>query len=111
VSLSVTERQEGNKTVLAIQGRLDGQNSEVFTQDVTRLIGEGRGSYVLDFSQVPYISSAGLRGILILAKEVRRSGGHLSICSPVPMVLEVMNLARLSMVVPIHATLEEALAS
>ena len=65
MSLNVASQSESGKIVLTVHGRLDGQNSELFTQDTDKLIGEGHGNYILDFSQVQYISSAGLRGILI----------------------------------------------
>lgn len=111
MSLDLQHTEEQGKTVLHLKGRLDGQNWETFTQQAAKLIPEEPGTVILNFADVPYISSAGLRGILIIAKDVRRRKGVVAISSAVPMVQEVMDLARLSLVVPIHKTLEDALSA
>ncbi len=111
MNIDVFSREERGHSIIAAKGRLDGLTADSFIQEVQRLIGDGKGSYILDFAEVPYLSSAGLRGILILAKQVRQAGGSLALSSPTPMVKDVFNMARLASVVPIFDALEDALAS
>ncbi len=108
MNLNVTGRDIDTHTVIELVGRLDGLTMEHFVSESRRLMGDATGSYVIDFSGVPYISSAGLRGILMLAKETQQHGGRFVLCAPDKMVKEVFDLARLSSVIPVHDTVEEA---
>lgn len=109
MSLTVNALQEDGRMVIVLEGRLDGMTMEGFIADVRRIVSESTGTYVVDFAAVPYVSSAGLRGILILAKEAMQRGAKLVLCSPDQMVREVFQLARLSHVVPVFDTRVQAL--
>ena len=74
-------------------GRLDGAASPAFLAAVTDAARDGVAGLVIDFTDVSYISSAGLRVILIAAKSMAARGGRLALCSLGRQVAEVLELS------------------
>lgn len=96
--------------VIRIFGRLDAISAPDFEQECNSRIAQGHTHLVADFSQVNYLSSAGLRSILAITKRLKPLGGKLAVCCLQPMVHEVFSVSGFACYVPIYATLEEALA-
>ncbi|MCX5769446.1 MAG: STAS domain-containing protein [Candidatus Hydrogenedentes bacterium] len=111
MTLQVAVNETNGRTVIAPKGRLDGLTTDTFVQEGQRALGNAAGHYVLDLSQVPHVSSAGLRGILILAKAVRQANGALTVYLPEDnrMVRDVFRVSGFANVITICATIEEAL--
>jgi anti-anti-sigma factor len=65
---------------------------------------------VLDCSQLAYITSAGLRAVLLTAKKLKNTQGALVLCSLNESVWKVFDLAGFTRILSIHATLQDALA-
>lgn len=65
---------------------------------------------VLDFSGVPYISSAGLRVLMLASKQARAQGGAIVIAALAPLPLEIFAISRFDQVLPVFRTVGEALA-
>lgn len=94
-------------TVLALSGRLDSETSSA----VEPLIIEGVKSsdrVVLDFSEVSYVSSAGLRIVLIAAKRVQQANGAFALCSLKPEIQKIFEMSGLVRILRIFRSLEEA---
>ncbi len=81
--------------VLAITpaGRLDTTTSPSFGQHLDSLLTRGERRLLVDFSSVDYISSAGLRVMLVLARGIRDGGGRLALCGMGESVRQVFYLA------------------
>ena len=79
---------DGN--VVVPKGRLDSAAAPGFLAAVNSATHGGGSSLLIDFSEVPYISSAGLRVILIAAKTLAARGGRLALCSLSEQVAEVL---------------------
>ena len=86
------ERQQG-VAVVAPVGRVDSTTSAALEQRLMALIAGGERRLVVDFARVDYISSAGLRVMLGLAKKTRDTGGALALCAMGDLVREVFGLA------------------
>lgn len=70
-----------------------------------------RCALIVDLTEVSFIDSTGL-GVLVTAlKHTREAGGSLDVVVAAPRVLKVLALTGLDVVIPLHATLDEALAS
>jgi anti-anti-sigma factor len=80
-------------TVDAPVGRVDSTTSAALDQRLASLIAAGERRLVVDFGGVDYISSAGLRVMLTLAKKSRDHGGRLALCGMGDLVREVFSLA------------------
>jgi anti-anti-sigma factor len=82
--------------VLAVCGRLDMTSAGDLEQMLESLIAGGQRRVALDFTTLDYLSSAGLRSILIAAKRLREAGGSLvvtGLTGPVKEVFEMSGLA------------------
>ncbi len=112
--MEFTERPVGKAVVLAPAGRIDMSTSEQFRARVLALLDtstKAQQAVVLDFSGVDYISSAGLRVLMLAAKQARTSGGTVVVAALQPVVLEIFQISRFDKVVTCHPGVSEALAA
>lgn len=110
--MDVLPRRHGNVLVLSPQGRVDHVHAEAFKAAVDRHLAEVRDSgnpVVLDFSAVDYISSVGLRALMLVARQVKEQGGHIAIAALQPLVAEVFKISRFNLVYRVYQSVEEAL--
>lgn len=107
------ERQAyASVTVLVPSGRLDHNGSEPFKDAMLDALGEdGSQSVVVDLAGVDYISSVGLRAVMIASKHARGGKGKLLVAALQPTVLEIFEISRFNHVVGMHDTVPNALAS
>ena len=75
------QRQDGNLIAL-VEGSVDGNNAAAFQASLQDSVQEGDKSMVLDLGALVYISSAGLRVLLLVAKDMQNSGRKL--CNLLP---------------------------
>lgn len=95
-------------TVLEIIGRLDATNSKELEDQIFKSIEAGNDKFVADFSQLEYISSAGLRVFLAVAKKL--SGvGYIHLCSMQTQVKEVFEMSGFTAIFKLFDNKEEAL--
>ena len=112
--MTIGERTFGPVTVLRPGGALDMEGSPAFGERLDQSL-SGRGGAaplaVVDFSDVPFISSAGLRVIMIGAKRARAGGGSLAVAALNPTVREIFEISKFHHVVPVFPGVREAIAS
>ena len=101
---------ERDIVITAVKGRLDSSSSHKLDEFLDTLP-EGSSGLVLDFAELTYISSAGLRVVLKATKMARGAGVPLVICGLVPQVHEIFDVSGFTTLIPIHASRESALAS
>lgn len=102
--------REKDFLVLKVEGRLDIAVSAEFEKSCAAFIEQGERKVVLDFSHLEYISSAGLRSILAIAKRLKSDGGSLSLCSLAGLVREVFELSGFDNFLPVYDGVEQVLA-
>ena len=107
--MQITVKTTTEVKVLALEGRLDTQTSPDAQQQLTRLIEEGETKILVNLEKVDYISSAGLRVLLVVAKQLKTTDGELRICSLNEVVKEVFDISGFDMILPISASESEAL--
>ena len=78
--MQISVKTTNDVKVLAFEGRLDTQTSPDAQQQLTRLIEEGETKILVNLEKVDYISSAGLRVLLVVAKQLKTTDGELRIC-------------------------------
>ena len=91
----------GSVLVLAVRGRLDHAHAKEFeTALAPHLVGCGLDGtpVVLDFSHVAYISSVGLRVLLLAAKQVKAQQGKIAVAALTPIVTEVFQVSHFNLV-------------
>lgn len=108
--MEITETREKDISIFQVKGRLDSNSSDGFETTVFGAIDGGARQLLIDFSDVDYISSAGLRVILKATKGLKRSNGKLVLCSLKDYVKEVFEISGFDTLLPIAPDQKEALA-
>ena len=109
--MTVTARKEGAAVVVSPSGRLDGAGAPVLEAELSAIARRGGGRVVLDGRGIVYISSAGLRALLIGAKICVQEGGGLAIAALRPDCRVVLEVSGLLSILGCHETVEAALAA
>ncbi len=86
-----TGEQDGVK-ILTLSGRLDGDGSIRLHDRINEEIDYDKDSLLLDMSEVEYISSAGLRVLILAARTIKNEFG---LCNLTSMVREVFAMTKL----------------
>ncbi|MDD5629667.1 MAG: STAS domain-containing protein [Elusimicrobia bacterium] len=95
---------------LALSGRLDALTSPQAEQALDRFLASPKSALVLDLGGLEYISSAGLRLLLLTGRKVAEKPGRLVLCCLQDAVKEVLEVSRLVSLFQVAATAEEAAA-
>ena len=69
----MTIQRDGGKVTLFTEGRIDAYIAPQFAADMEKAL-DGATSLILDFSALTYISSSGLRAVMLAAKAMARQG-------------------------------------
>lgn len=101
--------RRGDRLVLQPSGRLDNRSARDLEARLLERIDGGEIAVIIDFRELDYISSAGLRVLLVAMKRLEGVNGTLRLCALKDHVREVFEIAGFLEIAPVHATLEEAL--
>lgn len=107
-SLDLNTETSGDATVVIPAGRIDGSTASPFQEALLKLIDEGTGPLVVDFENIEYISSAGLRVLLLAAKQLQAGGRKIVLCAMRDHISEVFKISGFNEILAIHATRQEA---
>ena len=91
--MQISQEQQNGVVVVVPRGRIDSTTSGTLETHLAGLSKTGQPRIVIDFTDVDYISSAGLRVMLTLAKRIRDARGGLALCSLGETVRQVFELA------------------
>ena len=97
--------------ILSVSGKLDAVSAPEYEKAVSALIEEGKLRIVVDFANLSYISSAGLRVLLSTAKQLKPKGGVAVFACLQDNVREVFEMTGFSAMLGIHPSTEAALAA
>jgi anti-sigma B factor antagonist len=111
VELSVTSRQEGDRTVISVSGEIDVYTAPSLRERLNELVASGHYNLVVDMEGVEFLDSTGLGVLVGGLKRVRSHDGTLRLVCAQEKILKVFRITGLTKVFPIHATLAEALAA
>ena len=102
------ERIEGILIAIVL-GRIDGSNANEFQSVLEAGINSTDQALLLDFEQVSYISSAGLRVGLVMAKQFNKPGKQFGICSLSDPVRGVIVISGFNRIIPIYESRDAAI--
>jgi anti-sigma B factor antagonist len=95
--MEITVRDEDHATLVRMSGELDAVTSPRLSEELDRLLTDGRRRLVLDLEEVTLIDSSGLSALVRLLKQVRGQGGRLGLAALQPSVRRVFDLTRLAL--------------
>lgn len=110
--MDVSTRRFNDVVVARPTGRVDHAGADALQLDLAPItVGGTESALVLDFAAVDYISSVGLRVLMMASRQLRGRGGRIAIAALQPTVREIFEIARFQHVVEIFATPRDALAA
>ncbi len=111
MDFTVSVSEDDGRTIVTAAGELDAHAAPVLEAETGPVSRQTGGRLIIDLTGVDFIDSTGL-GVLVGAlKHAREAGGTLDVVVATPRVLKVLALTGLDVVIPLHSTLAEALAS
>jgi anti-sigma B factor antagonist len=107
--MEIIETKHDQYHVFKLNGRLDSNTAMGFEQKLFECIENGTRRLILDFEQLDYISSAGLRVILKATKNLKGAEGKLVLCAMQDYVKEVFEISGFDSFLPIVPTMDDAM--
>ncbi len=104
-------KTENNATVVTISGRLDAVTAPDYETRIRELIDNGNRYLVVDFEQLDYISSAGLRALLLMAKLLKEKDGQACLANVTGNVRSVFDMSGFNAVFNVEDSVAAALAT
>ncbi len=110
-NMEIHQTKQGDIIIFQVTGRLDSNSSADFEEAVFGVIRTGTKKVIIDFGELDYISSAGLRIILKATKDLKRKEGHMVLCAMQDYVKEVFEISGFDTFLPIAASVGEGITS
>ncbi len=108
--MKIDARRDGKLLLLTLAGRVDAFAAKNLQDTLNEEIKPPVAAVVFNFKEVGYISSAGLRIIILAAKKMRQTEGSVALCHVGRFCRDVMDTAGFLLFLPLFATLEQAVA-
>jgi anti-sigma B factor antagonist/stage II sporulation protein AA (anti-sigma F factor antagonist) len=112
--MKVDHTRFADVVVVAPIGRVDQTTAEelktALAPHLARCAG-GQDHVVLDLAGVDYISSAGLRVLMLAAKQAKAQGGILAVAALQPPVQEILEISKFTLVLTIRPSVRDAMAA
>ncbi len=110
IRLEIQVEEVGEKRIIRLIGRLDGTSMQQAEDVFIQLASSGITHFIYDLSRLDYISSAGLRVMLLSVKKTRAAGGKLALYGLIDNVSEIFRISGFSTIFTIVDSEAEALA-
>lgn len=105
---------QGSATVLSPAGRIDHATADAFQGALQPHLDQcraGQAPIVLDMHGLDYISSVGLRVLMMAARQVKTQHGRIVIAGLTPLVKEVFDISRFNLVFELFEDRRAAIAA
>jgi anti-anti-sigma factor len=109
--MEISETRIGATLVMIPAGRLNAESTQAFQECVLGRIDAGEACILLDLAQLEYISSAGLRSLLIAAKRAQALEGRFALCALSENVGQVFRMSGFDTIIDVHPDRDTALRS
>ncbi|NBR62810.1 MAG: anti-sigma factor antagonist [Verrucomicrobia bacterium] len=109
MSVQIHTTKEGSGAVVQLQGKVDATSAPSVEQALLGVIDQGEKKLVIDCANLDFISSAGLRSLLLAVKKMKAAGGVIALAALQPHVKEVFDISGFSALFLIYGSKAEAL--
>jgi anti-anti-sigma factor len=107
--MDISDSIQGSVLVVSPQGRLDSTSAPEFERQLRAKLAAGHHRVVIDLDALAYVSSAGLRVLLVIAKALKAEGGRMGLCRLKTPIMEVFRISGFDRIFTIVPSLEEAI--
>jgi len=97
--------------VVTVGGAVDSANAEALDRHIDQAVDQGFDHLVMNFKELDFMSTAGWSVLVGKLRRIRARKGALHLCSLSSDVAEVYRLLEFEPLMPVHATLDEALSA
>lgn len=108
--LTLNQTPVANAHVLAVAGKIDAKTMGEFEDGIRALLDAAHVNMVLDFAEVPFISSAGLGILMSVIEEIREAGGDLVLARVQGEVYRIFDLLEFTSLFEFFDTVDAAIA-
>ena len=108
--ISIDWRRQDEILIATLIGRVDSTNADEFQKMMEAEIAPKDKVLIMDFEQVSYISSAGLRVVVIMAKKFKGPYKRFGVCALSEPIKKIFKMSGLDRAMPIIGTRTEAIA-
>ncbi len=110
-TLSVRTERNEKAIIVCPLGRVDGNNVEVLESAIQEQIEAGEKILVFDLEDLNYISSAGLRVLLVTARRTQSEGGKTVFCGLAEHIANVFEISGFNNILTVYKSRSEALTT
>jgi len=107
--MEIIEKRQNGTLLISVSGRMDAVSAPEFDLKIGQFLNEGVKSMVFDLSELDYISSAGLRSFLLIAKKLKPNSGSIALASMQDLVKDVFEVSGFNQVLPVFNSIDEAM--
>lgn len=110
-AMNLPLRENAGLVVAIVSGRIDHSNADAFNLAPAPLLEKciaGGKPLILDFSGVDYISSVGLRSLMLASRQAKSQRGVFAVAGMQPLVQEVFTISRFSLIMPCYVSIDAA---
>ncbi len=107
--MEIRDHKQGKAMVVSLRGSLDTESAPGMHRHMKVLMEGGETFFVLDLGGLEYVSSAGLRTFLSMAKEAKAAGGGVAFCNVYGMVRELFSISYFDTMFPLRDSVEDAI--
>jgi anti-anti-sigma factor len=107
--MEISQKQQDGIVIVSIKGRLDADSSGDAEKELDVFLKENKSRFLFDLSELEYLSSAGLRVLLGVAKAGRQTDGKIVLCCLNSIVKEIFEISGFDSLIPIRDSVEEGL--
>ena len=106
--LNISIQRVGETLVANLMGRFDGLGAGIFDEEIAPLTSVN-SNLLLDFTQIKFLSSAGIRSLLTVHRKLAENGGGITLCGVDESCLKVLEISGLTSRFPIYPNVDDAL--
>lgn len=107
--MQISLQQQQDHQVISLSGRLDASTAPLLQDRFQEVLTPESCRFIVEMGEVDYVSSGGLRVLLIMTKKVRALGGGIVLAQLHPFVEDLMRMSGFQTMIAASATKEEAL--
>ena len=111
MSISISWTRTGQILIGNVVGRVNSQNANVFNELIEAVEEPDNLNMILDFSSLSFISSAGLRILLLTARKYQESDIQFGLCALPDTIEELMEISGFDKIVQIYSSRAESIQS
>ena len=110
MKLDLRVQQQDSRAIVHVGGEVDVATCPQLRDVLAELVDQSIYHLVVDLEKVSFLDSSGIGVLVGVYRRIREHGGSLRLTGPRPAVRRVLELTKVTTLLPIHGTVEEATA-